>query len=136
MTSMGTSNGGRVKGKTVGIDATTLEANAALRSIVRQDTGEGYQDFLPKARASLWHRNADACGPGPHGSKTEEEGFARAVASTTFTTDCEPDLGWARSRRDNGKQVRHEYSRRSRKVAGPNDARRESANSCSTSLAI
>jgi transposase len=37
---------GLVKGKTVGIDATTLEANAALRSIVRRDTGESYQDFL------------------------------------------------------------------------------------------
>lgn len=35
-----------VQGKTIGIDATTLEANAALRSIVRRDTGEGYQDFL------------------------------------------------------------------------------------------
>jgi transposase len=34
-----------VKGKTVGIDATTLEANAALRSIVRRDSGESYQDF-------------------------------------------------------------------------------------------
>jgi transposase len=44
---------GLVKGKTVGIDATTLEANAALRSIVRQDTGETYQDFLTKlAQAS------------------------------------------------------------------------------------
>jgi transposase len=42
-----------VKGKTVGIDATTLEANAALRSIVRRDTGESYQDFLAKlAQAS------------------------------------------------------------------------------------
>lgn len=37
---------GLVKGKTIGIDATTLEANAALRSIVRRDTGESYQDFL------------------------------------------------------------------------------------------
>ena len=37
---------GLVKGKKVGIDATTLEANAALRSIVRRDTGESYQDFL------------------------------------------------------------------------------------------
>jgi len=37
-----------VKGKTVGIDATTLEANAALRSIVRRDTGQSYQDFLTK----------------------------------------------------------------------------------------
>jgi transposase len=44
---------GLVKGKTIGIDATTLEANAALRSIVRRDTGESYQEFLTKlARAS------------------------------------------------------------------------------------
>ena len=35
-----------VKGKTLGIDATTLEANAAMRSIVRRDTGEGYEEFL------------------------------------------------------------------------------------------
>jgi transposase len=37
---------GLVDGKTLGIDATTLEANAALRSIVRRDTGEGYEDYL------------------------------------------------------------------------------------------
>ena len=37
---------GLLKGKTVGIDGTSLEANAALRSIVRRDTGEGYQEFL------------------------------------------------------------------------------------------
>ena len=37
---------GLVKGKTIGIDATTLEANAAMRSIVRRDTGEGYETFL------------------------------------------------------------------------------------------
>ena len=39
---------GLLKGQTLGIDATTLEANAALRTIVRQDTGEGYQDFLKR----------------------------------------------------------------------------------------
>ena len=32
-----------VQGKTIGIDATTLDANAALRSIVRRDSGETYQ---------------------------------------------------------------------------------------------
>ena len=37
---------GLVRGTTVGIDATTLEANAALRSIVRRDTSEGYEPFL------------------------------------------------------------------------------------------
>ena len=37
---------GLVRGTTVGIDATTLEANVALRSIVRRDTGDGYETFL------------------------------------------------------------------------------------------
>ena len=42
-----------VKGTTIGIDATTLEANAALRSIVRHDSGETYQEFLTRlAQAS------------------------------------------------------------------------------------
>ena len=44
---------GLVTGRTIGIDATTLEANAAMRSIVRRETGEPYQDFLTKlAQAS------------------------------------------------------------------------------------
>src|SRR5260370_24401151 len=37
---------GLMKGKRIGIDATTLEANAALRSIVRRDNGESYEEFL------------------------------------------------------------------------------------------
>jgi transposase len=37
---------GLLKGKTVAVDATLLEANAAMRSIVRRDTGESYQEFL------------------------------------------------------------------------------------------
>jgi transposase len=47
------STAGLVKGKTIGIDATTLEANAALRSIVRRDSGESYEEFLTQlAKAS------------------------------------------------------------------------------------
>jgi len=38
---------GLLRGKTLGIDATTLEANAALmRSIVRRDDGRGYREYL------------------------------------------------------------------------------------------
>jgi transposase len=37
-----------LKGNTIGVDATTLEANAALRSIVRRDTGERYEEFLTR----------------------------------------------------------------------------------------
>ena len=44
---------GLLKRQTLAIDATTLEANAALRAIVRRDTGEGYQEFLQRlAQAS------------------------------------------------------------------------------------
>ncbi|MCA2968232.1 MAG: transposase [Acidobacteriaceae bacterium] len=37
---------GLLKGKTIGVVATTLEANAAMRNIVRRDTGNNYQQFL------------------------------------------------------------------------------------------
>jgi transposase len=37
---------GLLKGQRVAIDATTLEANAAMRSIVRRDTGASYEEFL------------------------------------------------------------------------------------------
>jgi transposase len=38
--------GGLLKGKTIGIDSTTLEANAAMKSIVRRDTQESYTEYL------------------------------------------------------------------------------------------
>ncbi len=37
---------GLLKGKRIAIDATTLEANAAMRSIEQRDTGENYEEFL------------------------------------------------------------------------------------------
>ena len=37
-----------LKGNIIGVDATTLEANAALRSIVRRETGEQYNEFLTR----------------------------------------------------------------------------------------
>ena len=37
-----------VQGYTIGIDATTLEANAAMRSIVRRETGDGYDAWLTR----------------------------------------------------------------------------------------
>src|SRR6266567_3143085 len=40
--------GGLIKGKTIGVDSTTLEANAAMKSIVRRDTGESYMAYLKR----------------------------------------------------------------------------------------
>jgi transposase len=37
-----------LRGRAVGVDATTLEANAAMRAIVRKDTGEDYKTYLKR----------------------------------------------------------------------------------------
>jgi transposase len=39
---------GLVKGDRIGVDASTMEANAALRAIVRRDSGEGYREMLKR----------------------------------------------------------------------------------------
>src|SRR5690348_6148027 len=39
---------GLIKGERIGVDASTMEANAALRTIVRRDTGEGYREMLTR----------------------------------------------------------------------------------------
>src|ERR687883_160912 len=39
---------GLVRGERIGVDASTLAANAALRQIVRRDTGEGYPEMLER----------------------------------------------------------------------------------------
>jgi transposase len=39
---------GLLRGQTIGVDSTTLEANAAMKSIVRRDTGESYTGYLQR----------------------------------------------------------------------------------------
>ena len=69
---------GLLKGKTVAVDATMLEANAAMRSIVRRDTGESYQEFLtgPRRRGD---RDAHARGPGAPGPQAQEKNLERRL---------------------------------------------------------
>src|SRR3712207_831087 len=44
---------GLIKGERIGVDASTMEANAAMRAIVRRETGEGYREMLTRmAQAS------------------------------------------------------------------------------------
>ena len=51
---------GLLKGGTMAVDATTLEANAALRSIVRRDSGEAYEEFSRGWRRSRGSRRRAA----------------------------------------------------------------------------
>ena len=39
---------GLIRGERIGVDASTMEANAALRTIVRRDSGEGYRQMLKR----------------------------------------------------------------------------------------
>ncbi len=39
---------GLIKGERIGVDASTMEANAALRNIVRRANGEGYREMLER----------------------------------------------------------------------------------------
>ena len=39
---------GLILGDRIGVDASTMEANAALRSVVRRDNGEGYREMLER----------------------------------------------------------------------------------------
>jgi hypothetical protein len=49
--------GGLIKGKTIGVDSTALEANAAMKSIVRRDTGESYTAYLKRwLKRKVWMR--------------------------------------------------------------------------------
>lgn len=52
--------GGLIKGKTIGIDSTTLEANAAMKSIVRRDTQESYTGYLQRLAQAEGVDTADA----------------------------------------------------------------------------
>src|SRR3990170_3177680 len=57
---------GLLKGKTVGVDATTLEADAAMKSIVRRDTGEDWQEYVQRLMQ-------EACQIEPGDQPTAEE---------------------------------------------------------------
>jgi transposase len=48
---------GLLKGKTVAVDATTLEANAAMKTIRRKDTGDDWKEYLKKLAAEAGMEN-------------------------------------------------------------------------------
>jgi transposase len=51
---------GLIRGKTIGVDSTTLEANAAMKSIVRRDTGESYTAYLQRLAEAEGMEGTDA----------------------------------------------------------------------------
>jgi hypothetical protein len=75
-----------LKGNTIGVDATTLEANAALRSIVRRDTGKQYNEFLTRLAEESGIRT-------PTREQLARLDQKRRRRDPTTTGECVPFLG-------------------------------------------
>ena len=63
---------GLIKGERIGLDASTMEANAALRNIVRRDNGEGYREMLEAPGRGKRGRDTHGRGLGASGAEGQE----------------------------------------------------------------
>jgi transposase len=80
-----------IAGKTVGVDSTTLEANAAMKSIVRRDTGEDWKAFVTRLM-----REAEVIGPEDTPSDEEIRRFDKArkdkkVSNAEWVSKTDPE---------------------------------------------
>ena len=85
-----------IRGKTVGVDSTTLEANAAMKSIVRRDTGEDWQDYVMRLM-----REEGVIGPEEKPSKAEILRYDRkrkdkTVSNAEWKSEVDEDATIAR----------------------------------------
>ena len=71
---------GLVKGERIGVDSSTMEANAALRNIVRRESGEGYREMLE--RMAKWFQALAISAINSHASALAIEDFSEAAVVT------------------------------------------------------
>jgi transposase len=69
-----------IAGKTVGVDSTTLEANAAMKSIVRRDTGEDWKEYVTRLM-----REDGVIGPGEQPSDEDVRRFDKKRKNKTVS---------------------------------------------------
>ena len=82
---------GLIKGKTVGIDATDLEANASMKSIVRRDTGDDWREYLRK----LYEQETGESDPDDEELRRFDKGRKKKVSNDEWvsTTDMDARIG-------------------------------------------
>jgi transposase len=71
-----------IAGTTIGVDSTTLEANAAMKSIVRKDTGETWKEYVIRLM-----REAEAIAPDEHPTAAEIIRFDKARKDKTVSNE-------------------------------------------------
>ena len=82
---------GLVKGKTVAVDATTLEANAAMKSIVRRDTGEDWQAYLKRLMSESGETGEDDDPSAEDTARFDRKRKGKKVPNTEWTSGSDPD---------------------------------------------
>ena len=71
---------GLIKGERIGVDASTMEANAALRNIVRRANGEGYREMLERLARESGVETPTAEEPGASGAEAQgQEAFQHGL---------------------------------------------------------
>ncbi len=85
-----------VQGKTVAVDSTTLEANAALKSIVRRDTGEDWNEYLTRLMQEEGVVAEDETPSDDERRRFDKQRKNKAVSNEQWVSETDPDARIAR----------------------------------------
>ena len=80
-----------LQGKTVAVDSTTLEANAAMKSIVRRDTGEDWQEYLTGMMQAEGLVAADETPSADELRRFDKQRKDKKVSNEEWVSETDPD---------------------------------------------
>ncbi len=80
-----------LKGKSVGVDATTLEADAAMKSIVRKDTGEDWKEYLTRLMKEEGLIEADDTPSDDELRRFDKQRKDKKVSNEEWVSETDPD---------------------------------------------
>ena len=80
-----------LKGKNLGVDSTTLEANAAMKSIVRTDTGEDWKEYLTRLMKEQGIVEAEATPSDEELRKFDKQRKNKKVSNEEWKSDTDPE---------------------------------------------
>jgi transposase len=80
-----------LKGKTVGVDSTTLEADAAMKSIVRRDTGEDWKEYLTRLMQEQGVIDKDQTPSDDELRRFDKQRKDKKVSNEKWVSETDPD---------------------------------------------
>ena len=83
---------GLIKGERIGVDASTMDANAALWNIVRRDNGEGYREMLERLARESGVETPTA----ENLARLERKRKGKKLSNTDWVSKSDPEARWWR----------------------------------------